>query len=161
MTPQLIPSQKMSTYFFNKNSSDLRCLARTELRVVWRPGGGTESSIFFSWNYWIPLHLSVLSPAEHNMATQCWADIYCGILKFQYFRFKLSILPNFIVNKVLFLILVGGRVGGWTAVSFVSDEPRKSETREGERERDLFILFLVGNGIQQKAKDQSDFTKLI
>ena len=86
---------------------------------------------------------------------------YCGILKFQYFRFKLSILPNFIVNKVLFLILVGGRVGGWTAVSFVSDEPRKSETRERERERDLFILFLVGNGIQQKAKDQSDFTKLI
>ena len=113
MTPQLIPSQKMSTYFFNKNSSDLRCLAGTELRVVWRPGGGTESSIFFSWNYWIPLHLSDMSPAEHNMATQCAGQrFYCRILKFQYFRFKLSILPNFIVNKVLFLILVGGMVGG-------------------------------------------------
>ena len=43
-------------------------------------------------------------------------------------------MPNFIVNKVLFLILVGGRREvRWeerTAVSFVSDEPRKSETTE-------------------------------
>ena len=50
-------------------------------------------------------------------------------------------MPNFIVNKVLFLILVGGRVGGWTAVSFVSDEPRKSETREREREREIYSFY--------------------
>ena len=77
-------------------------------------------------------------------------------------------MPNFIVNKVLFLILVGGRrEERWEerredrCIICLGPTEKISDHRERERERDLFILFFVGNGIQQKAKDQSDFTKLI
>ena len=160
MIPQLIPSQKCQPIFFNKNSSDPRCLAETEASSDWRPGGKTESSIFFSWNFWILLHLLVLSSLFCLQQNITWQHTVLGRhFSVVFWSFNISDL-NFQFCQISLLTKCSSwywlEGGGRTSVSFVSDQQRKSQTTE------IYSFYsLVGEWNSTKGQRPKRFTKLI